>query len=220
MKAFYRLAPLLDLTPSQLAYLENLVKLAAAPSQDTRLNALERLEKFTAYQNRNPNEARFIRYMTRWYHLAIRELASIPGFQLEPRWIQKRLKSRVPLREIRAALDFLLGNGFLAAHPDGTVTLPEKHLDCAGEVYKGALTQYHKQIFALATRAIDDTPGTERNVVGHTISIDPEQYATALKILSEAMEKIQSLPESASPASTAVYQVELAMFPLTKRRDA
>jgi uncharacterized protein (TIGR02147 family) len=215
-KSFAKLAPILELAPSELSYLESLIKFITADTQEARLAALERMNANPTFQKRKPNESRIIRYMSKWYHVAIREMAASPNFKMDPQWIQDRLKTHIPLNQIKEAIEFLIDNEFLKVRDDGAVELAEKHLDCQGDVYRNALAQFHKHMFTLAAQSIENTPGTERSLLGHTISIAPEQYADAQSILAAAYAKIQKLPEPPAGKETLVYQIELALFPMTR----
>jgi uncharacterized protein (TIGR02147 family) len=216
LKALLKLIPLLKLTTEGEAYFENLVRLSIGDSQDTRLGALERMSASKNYQKQNPNEARLIQYFSRWHHVAIRELASIPGFKTDPKWIQSQLKVHVSLPQIREALHFLGESGLLKLNTDGTATVQERSLECLGSIFKSALTQYHRQMFELAAQSIDNTPGTERNLEGATISIDTDQFETVRNILQEAMTRIRTLSEASAHRAPRVFHVELAVFPMSE----
>jgi uncharacterized protein (TIGR02147 family) len=220
LKTFQKLLPVLGLEDTEGAFLENMVKFATAETQEIRLIALERMNSFGSYQRKNPNEARMVRYMSHWINVAIREMSTMPDFKADPAWIQSQLRMNVSQLEVGQALDFLTSNGFIRIREDGTIEQSESHLECAGEVFRDSLVQYHRQMFMLATQSVDNARGTERNLVGHTISIDPEQYDVARKILDDALTKIQTLPGLAPAAKPMVYHVELALFPITKRSDA
>src|SRR4051812_14979440 len=57
MKALFRLLPLLGLNRAEQAYLESMVKLCTSDSQESRIAAVTRMKRSSAYQKRNPNEA-------------------------------------------------------------------------------------------------------------------------------------------------------------------
>ena len=148
MKALVKLLPHLQLDSSERVYFEHLVKLCTSDSPDARIEALGRMKKFSSYRRNNPNEAQFFGYMSRWYYIAIREMAHLPDFKADPAWIQARLRSKISLDEIQEALNFLSTNGFIEIRPDGTVVSSKELLTCAGGVYRTVLTHYHKEMFS------------------------------------------------------------------------
>ena len=214
MKALFKLLPVLGLSKPEQTYLENLVKLNTGESQETRIDAIARMKRSTAYQKRNPNESELVEYMSHWYHIAIRELAGAPGFKADPEWIQKQLKVRVPTADIERALKFLVKHGYLTVNEDGSVQAPKEHVECVGGVYKVALTNYHRQMMGLAAESIDHTSGAERDLNGHSLVINQEKFEEARAILHEALAKIRDL----GGGDGAVYHVEVALFPLTNKK--
>lgn len=218
-KALRKLLPCLELGKTERAYLETLVQLGTSDSQELRVDALDRMKRFRSYRELNPRELEVYQYLTRWYYVAIREMTAMPGFRADPTWIQARLRARIPVSEIQAALEFLSKNGFIEILPDGSARPPEKDLSCLGGVYRVALSQYHREIFNLAAQSIENTPSSERLIVGHSFAIDSAQFDRAREIINEALSKIQALKKAQEPGES-VYHVELALFPLTARPPA
>ena len=217
-KALSKLAPFLGLNASEQSFLESLLVLGTSGFHEAHLGALERMKRFQLYQKLNPRETEVYQYLTHWYYVAIREMAALPGFQLNAAWIQERLCVSVPLSEVKAALEFLLRNDFLKTNEAGGVEpLDAKALDCTGGVYRVALSQFHREIFDLAAKAIQNFPREERNIQGHTFALSEKGYATAQAILEEAIQKVQRLGEM-EKSGDSVYHMEIALFPLTKRR--
>ena len=79
------------------------------------------MNRFSGYRDQNAEESVFFKYISQWYHVAIREMALLPDFSTEPEWIQKRLHAPVPLQQIREALRFLLESGYLIQKKNGMV---------------------------------------------------------------------------------------------------
>jgi hypothetical protein len=77
-------------------------------------------------------------------------------------------------------------------------------------------------MFELAAESIDNSPSSERDLMGHTLVIEEGQFDRARKILHEALDRIRSLggnrsESGRSSGESSVYHVELALFPITKR---
>lgn len=215
LKALTKLSPHLGLSKPERSYFEALVMLGTTDSQKVRLEALEKMKRFRSYQKSNPRELEAYEYLTHWYYVAIREMASLPGFEATPEWIAPRLKFGVPLHEIKSAIEFLKARGYLRN--------PDKSIECVGGVYKVALTQFHHELLELAARSINDTPSTERNIQGHTVALSQEQFKKASAILDEALEKIRALGqkqddgEEPDTGGMRIFHAELALFPLTRK---
>jgi uncharacterized protein (TIGR02147 family) len=220
IKNLLKLAPYLQLSRSEFGYLENLVKLNTVSSFDVRFSALDEMRKYVGYQKRNPEEAKFFEYAKHWYYVAIREMALLDGFKLDPEWIQEHLNYKVSLLEVKSALEFLIGHGYIHVGPDGQVVHSKEILDCKGEVFTPAMVQYHKQMFHLASSSIENSPPEKRNIIGYTLAIDSQKYDVARQILDRAIDEIAALEKQGQAAArNVVYQVELALFPISKESD-
>ena len=79
-----KLVPHLDLKENELRYFESLCKVTDSSSQTERLSALKHLHSFKQYKDENASEADVFQYFSHWYHLAIRNLAKVHGFKLDP----------------------------------------------------------------------------------------------------------------------------------------
>ncbi len=217
-KALSRLAPSLGLSRQERIYFELLVTLGTSPSQKVRLDALDRMKRFKAYQKSNPKELEVFRYLRNWYCVAIRELVALPDFKPDADWIQSRLREPVPLQGIKTALDFLIEHRFIESAPDGTYSLTEKPLECFGGVFQLGLGHFHSEILELAIKSIRGTPSVERSILGHTVAIDLRELDKAREILNRALREIQDLGV-AQKSPNAVYHLEMALFPLTKKGE-
>jgi uncharacterized protein (TIGR02147 family) len=212
-----KLMPALNLTSSERRFMEAMHTLGTTTSQDERIESLRRMKKYSGYRKNNPQEAEVYEYLTQWYYYTIRELTGEKDFKLEAEWIQNRLRVHVPLHEIKEAIEFLVKNKYIEVDSDDKVQPPLKHLNCQGGVYKVALTQYHKQIFQLAEKSIENADPSERYILGHTFSISMEKYETARALIDEVIQKIQTLSQGdENMPKEAVYHMEMALFPLTK----
>jgi uncharacterized protein (TIGR02147 family) len=212
--AVAKIVPFLDLSANELSFFENLVVLGTSDSHDARITALDRMKRFGKFQKHNARDAEAYRYLTRWYYVAIREMSALPGFQADPEWILKQLRFAVPLKEIKDALEFLIRNKYIEFNADGSIRPPEKSIDCSGGIYRVALTQFHREVFHLASLSIETVPNEERNIQGYTCSLTSEQIDQAKEIVEEAMEKIRKLGQADKKGET-VYHMEMALFPLT-----
>lgn len=216
--ALTKISPHLGLSSAEQSYLSNLVKLGATHSNDVHVSVLDKMNRFQQFQKQNPKEAEAYQYLTKWYHVAIREMATLPDFKADPLWVQQRLQYAVPLNEIRNAIEFLIEKEFLRLKPDGSVEPPLKTIECDDDVYRVALTKFHREILKLAAQSIEKTPKSQRKIMGHTCSLSPENYRKAENIVQEAIAKIRELGQTDS-APDSVYHLELALFPLSLKPE-
>jgi uncharacterized protein (TIGR02147 family) len=139
----------------------------------------------------------------------------VEGFRPDPVWIRKRLKHGVSRKEVQEALQFLLQNGYLEAHKDGTVTIPQKEILCVGGVYRIALAHFHREMLQLAIRSLDHLPVEERDMTGYTVAIPKSRFGALKKLCYDFLRQVSELEKSGGPADS-VYHVALAAFPLVE----
>lgn len=216
-----RLAEAMGLKGEAAAHFLDLVRFGQAKDVEARSRALESLE---ARQRRDgptllaDDDAA---YLSHWYLPVIRELAALPDFSEDPAWISRRLGFPVPAKDIRAALDFLERKGYLArVAQEGTERLVPKEATLAtGDMDPGALARaaraYHLQMAELARQAIFKLPPDRRLVANTTLSLSAEGYALALKRI-EALRTELLASAAGDPAPTALYQLNVNLFPLTQ----
>lgn len=215
-KALEKCSRYLGLSPRERNYLDLLRTLGDSDSPEARKEAFEKIQRYRTYQQVNPREIEVYRYLTRWFYVAIREMALLPGFRPDARWIQARLRGKVSLKDVQQALDFLISSGFMTVQPDGSVTVPQKDMQCIGGVFKLALGNFHSEMLGLAIDSISSTPRDRRSVTGHTMAISEKNYQKVVKILESALKQIAELEET-DDSNNEVYHIALAAFPLSAK---
>jgi uncharacterized protein (TIGR02147 family) len=214
-KALTKMAPHLPLSENEFEYLRLLCQLSEAESQNEKIKVLQQIQKISSYRKHNPKENEVYNYLSHWHYVIIREMAELPNFRLDPKWIQKQLWETVSLADIESGIEFLLTNGFLEKTPEGGARLPVKRLDCLDQIHKAALLQFYRQIYSLATETVEKVDTSQKNMTGYTVAISFQKFAEIKKILEESLEKILALAD-AETKPEAVFHFNLLGFPLTK----
>jgi uncharacterized protein (TIGR02147 family) len=210
----------LKLDKGQTKYFRLLCTVADSSDQSQRIGALNQMQRMRRYRRVNPKETEVYRYLTKWYYVAIREMAAMPGFRLDPKWIQENLSYPVERREISKAIRFLRKYGFIEVAKNGSVRLPEKQLQCLGGIYRVALAQYYRQIFSLSSEAIDLYDRHQRHFFGHTLAIPSRSFAEFQAILDEASGKISKLAKAKAKTKTdSVYYIGFVGLPLARKKE-
>ena len=211
-----KLVPALQLERSEASYLSWLIEVVDAESPEAQLEALKKIQRFRGYQNLNPLEIETYKYLEHWYHIAIRELAQVTGFNPDPKWVQAALRYKVGLPEIKEALNFLVEHKFLQRDANGKLSKPDKLVQCKTGVLKAALTKFHTEMLGLAAQSISEIESEERNISAFTTAIPAEAVPEAKRILEEARQKIIELAAKAGPGDT-VYHFGFLAFPLSHK---
>lgn len=209
------LIPNLKLNQGEAEYLSLLRSLSDASSPDARRRAFEQIQKTRKYRNRNPKEVEVFHYLDNWYYVAIRELAQLPDFTPEAKWIAARLGNRITVQQAQQAVNFLLKSGHLEIDESGKVRPKEKDIKCIGGVFRIAIGSFHQQMIQLSTDILRDVKSDEhRHVTSYTLAIAPEDFPKLREILEKSIDQVEQLSRGAKNASS-VYHVTMMGVPLT-----
>ncbi len=157
-------------------------------------------------------DAKKFQAFANWYFIAIRELVDLPGFQENPQWIQSRLRIFVSLREIQEALKTLEQLGMLERDERGKLcyrTFSATPFDAPDE----GIRRFHEQMLNLAQKSLREQSVAEREVSGMTLTMRKVDLPRAKEILRRAYQDLAALAQS---PGDEVFQLEIALFPLTK----
>lgn len=211
-KAFSRF---INLSEAEKNYFDLLCDLTDSTNQEEKLQAIQAAQSFHNYKRKNPSEAETFRYLTKWYHVAIRELALLPDFSLDPLWIQQRLCFPVGRQDVLKAVEFLISKNFLTIDEEGKVLVTQKQIKCVDEIFKTAMIEYHRQTLELASQSMDIMTRDERLISGRALAIPQSKFSEAQKILLTALEQISKLAES-SASSDTIYHMGVFAFPMAQ----
>jgi uncharacterized protein (TIGR02147 family) len=213
---YNKICRILNLSGSEESFLALLMIFNDSPSMSERQSAFDQIQNYIRYRRMNSKEFEVHKYLSHWYFVAIREMASDSDFRPDPEWIQKRLLFSVSLREIRDALNFLFANGFLE-HQNGKVVPLNRRIECMGGVYKLSLNEYYGQMAQISREAFDKIPKEQRNFLSHTIAIPEGKISNLLSVLDKCLNEIVQLTKEAE-GHDAVYHFSLQAFPLAQLR--
>lgn len=217
-KAFDKITPHLKLQANEIKYLAQLRTIAESEDPQKRVEALNAIQKLKGYKETNKSELEVHQYLTNWYNVAIRELVNTKNFKADPEWIQSQFYEKIPLSEIKEALNFLEKHSFILKNQNGKHYLAEKPLQCKEGIYKISLSEFHRQILKQAEKSIERFSREERTILGHTLALNENQYAALKQHINEFIEKLEKLGDTKNEASQ-IYHVELAAFPLSKKQE-
>lgn len=213
-----RLAGAMGLDAAASAYFLDLVAFSQARDVDAKRQALERIEQGGRRQGIHGLADADAGYLKAWYLPVIRELAALPGFGEDPAGIARRLAFPVPARDVKAALEFLEGNGFLKRDAKGRLRRKDRIL-VTGDMARNpglaaAAKDYHIQMAELAKQAIFQMPKESRSTSNTTLSLSPKAYAMAVERI-EALRRELLEVAGADTGARELHQLNVTLFPLT-----
>lgn len=152
----------------------------------------------------------------RWFVVVVRELAGLAGFRDDPAWVARTVRPPIERREAREAVELLLRLGLLQRDDAGRLVQVDRKISTGGEVASLAVRTFHRSMLALAERAIEEVPRDSRAVSALTVPLTARQYeAVRLRIEAFRRALLEEL-EEAGDEPAAVYQLQFALFPVSR----
>jgi uncharacterized protein (TIGR02147 family) len=160
------------------------------------------------------------RSISDWYHLAIRNMTALAGFQLTPRNVAKRLG--ISTVEAELAIERLLRLGLIEKVPGTAAKFrkPARHSMVQSKAPNSALRAFHRQMMEKAIRSLETQSPQEKVVASQTIAIAEDSVEEADRLVDQFLRKFRKLTDNPKP-KTQVYHLGIQFFNLTngdKRR--
>jgi uncharacterized protein (TIGR02147 family) len=153
-------------------------------------------------------------YVAEWLHMAILEMCELEGFRSSPTWIAERLGGSATPAEVSAAIRRLVKLELLKR--DGVKLLKtHQHLTTAGDRASAAIREHHKQVLALAARAVDEQTVEERILNSSAFTIDTARLPEAKQLIVRFRAEMAKLLEKSGGDET--YELSVQLFRLTKK---
>lgn len=210
-----RFAEALKLDKQETRYFLNLVAMNQASSTRERSVYYEELAQIPRYRRTRRLECEQYDYYSRWYCVAVRELAARADFQEDPAWIARQLRPTISEREAREALALLTELGMLRRGEDGRLRQSDSLLSTGREIAGLVIRRFHGEMLALARTALDRIDPTEREVGGVTVRLTEPQVRHLKERLYELRQEVLQL-DAAEDGDQAVYHMSFQLFPLTR----
>lgn len=205
----------LHLNKEESAYFENLVLFNQATNDRERTERYQKMSASKSYQEIKEIEKDYFVYFSRWYYAAIRELALLPDFKEDPKWIARKLSPPIKPQEAATALELLLKLGFLKRDKSGRLVQAERNITTPREVQSLAIANFHRQMIRIASEAIDRTSAEKRDISSLTIPLSAEKFREAKRRIQEFRRELNVLLSDDLKADS-VYQINFQIFNLTE----
>jgi len=212
----------LKLDPQETTYFRALVDLDQSPSELRRSEAWQIIRVAQGFHSASRVADDTFRLFSRWYNLAIAELANCEGFQGDPAWIAGRLVPAITEEEAAEALALLLELGMLQRGEDGQVTAAGATTLTGHEVHEQiiamGLLELHRWTLQRAGEGLAAFTGDERTYGSITMAVSESQIPALKGRIKRFEEEIIHFA-SEQEAPERVYQLSLQLFPLSVEPD-
>jgi len=209
----------MKLTSEEASFFADLVKLNQASTQEEQNEAWARISASRRFREARRIEGQGVEYISHWYYPAVRELANREDFQADPAWVARTLRPRITVAQARKALELLLSLGLLEERDDGRVRSGEASVVTPHEVAGLAARNYHRGMLELARDSVESASREERHLVAVTVCIPRELVPRLKRELNAIQERLLDLCNETDADPEQVYQLHLALFPLSEPPD-
>lgn len=211
------MAETLPLTQPERAYFTDLVHWNQAEDVEDIVFYFDRLSKrlMKCYIQPVYNDHAAI-LVSQWYHIVIREMVALPGFDPSPTAISKRLRGLVSPKDAQLALDLLVKNGILKVNNGGYLPT-DKNIKLERGIAQRMLDILHIQNISVSLKAIHNLEPSDRQFHSLTVSLDSENFKKLKQYLRDCM--LTFLTEANRVTSPEeVYQCNLQFFKVTESK--
>ena len=219
LSAAENFAKVLKVRKSDASVLRKSVALYSGDNKDARKVLNEYLKQDSAaiaFKKYNRKDMAPLQYLTKWYQVALMELITCDKYQSDERLMAQKLK--ISLTELRASL-FTLVNAGLIEKANGKWKMKVLHQDFPTDTTHEATRQYHRTMTGKALEVLSEEKQSidisRRRIIGATLAVNPEHLEKAIHEYNEFIYKMTSLLTEGD--CSEVYQINLQLFPLTKK---
>lgn len=171
---------------------------------------LARLKARSAHAKQSILELEQFEAISSWYHFAILDLSTIPGFPMDAKNVAGYLGIRVS--EAKQAIARLERLGLLAS-TGGRLSKTREKLSTPNGLPSSALRSYHKQVLGKAIEAIESQSVDRRYFISRTVALKRRQLQELRELVDGFFERVSKEVGNESEPD-ALYQVNAQFFDL------
>lgn len=216
--SIFKIGTALKLDAKSFSYFEDLVGFNQAKSPKQKSHFFARMAA-----HKQAIKARFIQqnqyeYIATWYHTTIRELVTFADFQGDFAKLAGMVYPPISARQARDSVNLLLNLGLI--RKEGEVYLQtNRALTTGDEVASMIVHRFHMENLKLASHALENVPGTERDITCMIVGLSREGFE-AMKTRIQAFRKELAELVDKDRKAERVYNVNFQVFPTTRRNGS
>jgi uncharacterized protein (TIGR02147 family) len=150
---------------------------------------------------------------SKWWHVVIREIISLPDFRFSPDWIASALAPSITPAQALESLALLSSLGLIVQQRDRAWTQAEKALATDARVRSGLIKQFHREMIKLGAESLARFPADQREIGTTTLRVSKADLETIKIWLREFRMKLLGLATQSAGADQ-VYQLNFQFFPV------
>ncbi|MDQ3001547.1 MAG: TIGR02147 family protein [Fibrobacterota bacterium] len=207
-----------QLDPGESLYFMAMVQFTQSKLPEERDGLFLKLTAMQEQQDPDKLSENRLEILSQWWHLAVREIISLPDFGSSPKWIADCLVPSITPQQAAESLSLLKRKGFIAKAEKGWKSV-EPILATEPDVNSSLALRFHREMMGLAADSLVRFRGTEREVSGTTLRLGMDDVDTIRKLLREFRKKVLNIAVR-SKTPDQVYQLNFQLFPLARTHRA
>lgn len=214
-----RFIDVLNLDKHEANYFRMLVKHNQCENPDERTLYFEQLIAL----NRTPRrmlEKEMFEYYRNWYHSVIRALLNFYDFSDNYAGLASKLSPVITVRQAKESIKLLTTLKLISRDKDGFYRPTDKAISTPDYVRDELVKQFQMQCFELAKRSIvNRKPSDSGLYITNTVSISSRAYKILENLTERFRSEIRSLAVKDESPADSVYNICLALIPVSKKEN-
>lgn len=206
----------LELTPAEGHFLEALVECRQAKTPEAKHYYYQRLRDLSPNAPVTMVEIEQFKYLEDPLHMTILEMVDLADFDPDPRQIQRRLRRKSSVQEVKDAIERLETLKFLFRDESGALRKSQAHLATKADIQDAAVTLYHQNVARMAAEQVVVQGVLQREFNAFAMNIAKKDLPKAKKLLREFADTFIREVEAKPAHGEETYQLNLQFFSLTK----
>ena len=157
-------------------------------------------------------------FFSRWYHSVVYNLIGMEPFTGDYVDLAQTVEPSISVKQARGSVQLLERLGLIQKGANGTYRVSHAALRTDDQIKSLALSQYYIAGTGLARRAVEETPGDQRNVSGVVVGVSHECYARMVERINAFREELVQMAVDDTAPADRVYQLALYLFPVSRER--
>lgn len=208
----------MKLEPKQALYFLNMVLFNQAKTSVEKQKHYAALRSMTGNLKVSVINGDLFDYFSEWYVPVIREVVTMYDFKDDYKAIAAMINPPVQPSEAKAAIKLLLRLKLLKRQDNGSYVQKDTTLVADSSVLSLALQSFTKTMIDHSKFALEKYSVQERHISGITMGISPETFALLNDEIDAFKDRVKSIVNR-DVKNKIVYQLNLALFPLSKNID-
>jgi uncharacterized protein (TIGR02147 family) len=210
-------AKVLGLNERETEFSNNLVHFDQAKTHVEKKLFLDRLVGFIEPKKTIVQPSSYDFY-SKWYHSAVRELFAIHKIGDDYKQIASLIQPAITPRQAKQSVKLLCSLGLIKKDNSGHYMQVNQAVSTGDAWRSVAIRQFQIDSFDLAKEALNSIDAKERDVSTLTMSISDERFALIQERIKQFRNELVTLITS-DKSPSRVYQLSMALFPLSRERE-